>query len=454
MARKNGKSTLASGVGLYLFDADSEPGAEVYTGATKREQAKIIHSEATRMVRKSPALRKRIAVNKDNLHSEATASKYEPLGRDSNTLDGLNVHGAIIDELHAHKTRDLYDVLDTATGSRRQPLIYSITTAGFNRTTICYEQHEYTCKILERVIEDDTFFGIIFALDENDDWEDEANWIKANPNLGVSVKLDDLQRKADKAREMPAALNAFLRLHLTLWTQAETKWMDADKWRACGDVEIDPGEMLGRTCYGGLDLSSSIDISAFILVFPPEEENELYLVLCFFWIPEEAMRERTKRDRVPYEAWVREKYIEATPGNVIDYDWIIAGIQRQAELFDLAEIAFDPWGATKMIQSLQNEGFTVVPFRQGVASMSGPMKELERLIAARGLAHGGNPVLAWMADNLVAREDPAGNIKPDKSKSFEKIDGIVALIMGLDRAIRNEGQDEDSIYEEQDIKIL
>ncbi len=451
IARKNGKSTKAAGVGLYLFDADKEPGAEVYTAATKRDQARITHSEATRMVKKSGPLKKRIAIYKDNLHNEATASKFEPVGRDADSLDGLNIHGAIVDELHAHKTRDLWDVLETATGARRQPLMYAITTAGYNRQSICYELHDYTRKVLEGIIQDDSFFGIIFTLDEGDDWENEANWPKANPNLGVSVKLDDLRRKAIKAKKMPSALNAFLRLHMNVWTQAESRWLDAEKWRACGG-ETDPDGLRGRACYGGLDLSSTIDISAFVLVFPPEAKGEPFKVLCRFWIPEAAMHERSKRDRVPYDAWVRDGFIEATPGDVIDYKFIIAEILELAARYDLNEVAFDRWGASKMIQELQEAELTVAAFGQGFASMSGPMKELERLIAAGELAHGDNPVLRWMADNLVAQMDPAGNIKPDKARSIEKIDGMVALIMALSRAILQ--GDGGSVYEERGLLEL
>lgn len=453
VARKNGKSTMISGAGLYLLDADGEPGAEIYTAATKKDQAKITHSEATRMVKASPLLRKRIGIFKDNLHVEKTASKFEPLGRDADSLDGLNIHGCIVDELHAHKTRDLWDVLETATGARRQPLMIAITTAGFNRQSICYEQHEYTRKILDQIVKDDTFFGIIYALDDDDDWEDERNWIKANPNLGISVKLDDLRRKAAKAKEMPSALFAFLRLHMNLWTQAETKWIDPVKWRACGDP-VEAEGLRGRICYGGLDLSSTIDITALVLVFLPLKAKDKFRILCFFWCPEESIHERSKRDRVPYEAWLLQGFIEATPGNVIDYAFILAKIEELAGMFDLREIAFDRWGATKLAQDMQESGLTIVEFGQGFASMSGPMKELERLIASEEMAHGNNPVLAWMADNLVARQDPAGNIKPDKEKSIEKIDGMVALIMALDRAIRNEGESGESVYEERGVLLL
>lgn len=452
VARKNGKSTIGAGIGLYLLVADGEPGAEVYTAATKRDQARITHSEATRMVKASPSLRRKIRTFKDNLHIPGSASKFEPLGRDTDSMDGLNVHAAIVDELHAWKTRDMWDLIDTATGSRRQPLIFAITTAGFDRQSICYQQHEYTEKVLSGVVQDDSFFGIIFTLDDGDDWEDSRNWVKANPNLGVSKKLDDTKRKAQRAKEMPSALNAFLRLELNVWTQSETKWINVDKWGACGKA-VDGGGLRGRTGYGGLDLSSTTDISAFLLVFPPQTPDDDYQVLCRFWIPEESMRVRSKRDRVPYEAWVRQGFIQATPGNVIDYDFILAQIDEDAQAYDLDEVAFDRWGATRIVQGIEEKGLTCVQFGQGFASMSPPMKELEKLILGGKLAHGNNPVLTWMADNLVAAEDPAGNIKPSKDRSREKIDGMVALIMALDRALRhNSGKK--SVYGQRGIRSI
>lgn len=456
VARKNGKSTWAAGVGLYLFDADGEPGAEVYTAATKRDQARITHSEATRMVKASPFLRKRIGTFRDNLHNEKTASKMEPLGGDADSLDGLNVHGAIVDEIHAHKTRDLWDVLETATASRRQPLILAITTAGFDKNSLCRELNEYTKKILEGSVQDDTFFGIIYTLDRDengklkDDWENESVWVKANPNLGVSKKKEDMHRLARKAKEMPSALNAFLRLHLDVWTSASTSWMNMQRWNACGS-HVDENGLRGRTCYGGLDLSSTTDVSAWLLVFPPEVQGDLLQVVSRFFIPEESMRQRSKRDRVPYDVWVRQGLITATPGDVIDYSYILKQIDEDAQRYDIQEIAFDRWGATKIAQELQDMGGDdfLVQFGQGFRSMSPPMKELEKLVLGEEIAHGGNPVLTWMAGNVVAKEDAAGNIKPDKKASTEKIDGIVALIMALDRAIRHE--DHGSVYEERGI---
>jgi phage terminase large subunit-like protein len=315
VARKNGKSTLAAGVALYLLDADGEDGAEVYSAATKRDQAKIVHGEAARMVRSSAPLKKYLTVHRDTIHALDTNSKFEPLSSDFNSLDGLNIHGAIVDEVHAHKTRDLWDILETATGARRQPLMFAITTAGVSRESVCRELHDYTEKILEGSLKDDSFCGIIYTLDEGDDWTDERVWIKANPNLKESVKLDDLKDKARKAKEAPSALNAFLRLHMNMWTQGETRWIDPDVWNACNgrtDIEF----LKNEPCYGGLDLSSTTDITAFVLKFPNTGD-----VLPWFWIPEDEMEKRERRDRVPFSSWVRMGFVEATPGNVIDYDW-------------------------------------------------------------------------------------------------------------------------------------
>lgn len=453
VARKNGKSTLAAGIGLFLMVADGEPGAEVYSAATKRDQARITHAEATRMVKASPQLRRRLTVYKDNIHIKDTASKYEPLGRDTDSMDGLNVHGAIVDEVHAHKTRELWDLLETATGARRNPLMLAITTAGYDRQSLCWTQHEYTRKVLDGVVQDDSWFGVIYALDEADDWQDETTWIKANPNLDISKKSDDMRRLAARAKEMPSALNSFLRMHFDLWTQAETKWIAREHWDACG-MAVDAAGLRGRTAYGGLDLSSTSDITALVWVFPPQSAEDGYQVLCRFWIPEEAMVERSHNDHVPYDVWVRAGYITATPGNVIDYEYILAQVDEDMQAYDIPEIAFDRWGASRIqtqLAELGDENF-LIQFGQGFASMSPPMKELERLIAGHRLAHGNNPVLNWMADNLVARTDPAGNIKPDKEKSLEKIDGMVALIMGLDRATRHAAAD--SVYTERGILEL
>lgn len=457
VARKNGKSTMAAGLGIYLAFIDQEPSAEVFSCGTKLEQAKIVHQEAKRMVRKNPGLKKHIKVYKNNLSFEFTDSKYEPLGSDSDNLDGLNIHGIIADELHAWKNRDLWDVLETATGSRLQPMFIPITTAGMDRLSVCFEKHEHTRKLLEgwkdHSYEDDTWFGMIYTLDKDDDWRDEKVWIKANPNLGVSKYLSDLRAKAKRAENMPSSLNGFKRRELNIWVRGEFKWMPMDKWHECGGdtpaLEL-PKKLIGRTCYAGLDLSSTEDITAFVMVFL-DEEKDIH-VICRFWVPEEHILIRTRDAGVNYERWMDEGYIQATPGNTIDYDWIYEQIERDAEMFDIDQIAYDRWGASSVVQELEKRGFTVVKFGQGDVSMNPPMQELERAVLSGKIKHGDNPVLTWMADNLVAKMGPTGLLKPDKAKSAEKIDGITALLMGLDMALRH--PEKVSVYEKRGIRKL
>lgn len=452
VARKNGKTLLASGIGLFMTLLDNEGGAEVYSAATTRDQARLSHGEAVRMVKQSPILKRELRLFKDNINHEGTFSKFEPLSSDYNSLDGLNIHLAICDEVHAWKSRDLYDILRTAMGSRRQPLILTITTAGYDRQSLCYQLHEYSKKILDGVLLDDSHFGIIYAMDEGDQWEDEQVWYKANPNLGVSKSINDLRLQATQAAAMPAALNSFLRLHLDVWTQAEDRWILPDVWRASGSA-IDLDKLAGRKCYAGLDLSTTTDISAFVLAFPPlDRVNGRYDILAHFFIPEDNIEKRVRIDRVPYDVWIRHGYIKATPGNVIDYAFIMAEMEAAADIYDLQEIAFDRWGATAISTEAMERGLNMVQFGQGYASMSGPMKEVEKLILSQKLNHGNNPVLTWMADNTAVAMDPAGNVKPDKGKSRERIDGIVAMIMAMARAIINEKSG--SVYDTRGIRTL
>ena len=455
LARKNGKSTIAAGVGLYLMIADGEPGAEVYSAATKREQARITHQEATRMVKKSPSLKKRVTCFRDNLHVRDTATKFEPLGRDSDSMDGLNVHGAIVDELHAHKSDEVWGVLETATGARRNPMMFAITTAGFNQQSFCFQLRDHVIKILEGIVQDDATFGIIYTLDEEEiksgtAWSDESLWVKANPNLGVSVSIEDLRDKTIKAKSIGSALTHFLTKHLNIWTNAAELWIAPDKWKACGGP-VDEEELAGLTCYGGLDLSNTLDITAWVLVFPPQGDCDKYRILCRFWVPEERIRERAHNDRVPYDVWARDGYIEATPGESVDYEFVYAQIDQDAQRFNLVDAGFDRWGAQQIYQWAEKRGLTMVQIGQGFQSMSAPMKELERMIVSCLLMHGDNPVMTWMIHNLVATKDPAGNIKPDKRKSREKVDGPVALIMATDRAVRHDPEAGKSVYEDRDV---
>lgn len=453
LARKNGKTTLLAGIGLYMFFADGEPGAEVYCAATKKDQAKILFTEAERMRSASPGLKKRIASFRNNMNIAATASKFEPLGADEDTLDGLNPHCAIADEVHAHKTRMLWDVLETAMGARTQPLMLGITTAGFNRESLCWALREYGEKVLEQINDDDSFFFYIAELDAGDDWEDENNWIKANPNLGVSVKIEELRERAAKAKQLPTALNSFLRLRLNVWTSSETAAIKPDEWRACIGfpmkdrtakslrTEIEK-KLEGRECFIAIDLSSTEDITCEGKLFPPESEDEPYIFIPHFWLPEENLRKKIEQWRQPYDVWMRDGFIEGTDGNVVDYSAVQAQVLRDFERYQVRELAFDPWNATQFSNDLQRAGIPaeqLVKFAQTIGMFAEPTKLLlEKLIPSRKIAHLGNPVLAWMASNLLVKEDLNGNRRPVKAKAAGKIDGIVALIMALGRAASSE----------------
>lgn len=453
--RKNGKTTLLAGTGLLLFAMDGEPGAEVYSAATKRDQAKISWDEAVRMVNASPMLSNMIRHwrSSDTLSIEATASKYQPLGADADTMDGLNVHGALIDELHAHHTSDVVDVLRTATGSRRQPLQFEITTAGFDQNGIGHQHYEYARNILTQVFDDDTWFAFIAELDEGDDWKDETTWAKANPNLGVSLKLSTLQANAFEAKNRPQALTNFLCKHLDVWVQQAERWIPLDAWDA-GVVEVDLGSLAGRACYGGLDLSSKIDVTAFVLVFPGLDDAPP-LLLSWFWIPEDSMREREEHDRVPYGVWLANEEIAATPGNVIDYEFIKARIGELATLFDIREVGFDPWSATQVAIQLRDQGLTMVEVAQRYSTLSEASKAFEAMVVGKRLTHDDNRVMRWMVDCVSVVQDSADNIrpaKPDRRQSAKRIDGVAAAVNALFCMLRHE--DATSVYEERDLLVL
>lgn len=451
--RKNGKSTIAAGIALYMLFADGEPGAEVYSAAADRDQAAIVFDEARRMVENSPHLTRRSESYKKSIVVPSSHSVYRVLSADAHTKHGFNAHCVVFDELHAQPNRDLFDVLTTSQGARRQPLLVMITTAGFDRNSICWEQHEYAVRVKQGVIDDDEFFAFIAAAEDKDDWQDPTVWAKANPGMGVTVKVDYLRAEAQRASQVPAYQNTFRRLHLNQWTQQDTRWLSLEAWDAC-QFAVDERLLNGGMCYGGLDLASTSDIAAFVLDFPPEpgDERGVHQWLAKFWIPEENIVERSRRDRVPYDAWVREGLITATPGNVIDYSKIVMDIEALGLIYDIQEIAFDRWGAVLVSQQLEGAGFTMVGFGQGFVSMASPTKELLRLVLDGKLAHGRNPVLRWMADNMVVTTDAAGNVKPNKEKSREKIDGIVAGIMALDRAMRHANTG--SVYESRGLRIL
>jgi phage terminase large subunit-like protein len=343
-------------------------------------------------------------------------------------------------------------VIDTSTAARRQPLIFVITTAGHDQNSVCYEQHDYVTRILEDVIQDDSYFGYIACADEGDDWRLVSTWRKANPNLGITVKLDDLKRKAKKARRMPSAQNAFRRLHLNEWTEQAERWLDMPMWDACA-TRSPMARLKGLECFGGLDLASTTDLAAFALIFPPQIDSLWHLLLHFF-VPRETLRKRSRSDRVPYDVWSRSGHITATDGNVIDYDFIRTHINAQRELYRIKEIAYDRWNASQIVTDLGADGATMVAFGQGFASMSAPTKEFETLLTAKLIAHGGNPVLRWMARNVAVTRDAADNMKPNKVKSKDRIDGIVAAVMAVGRATVHERPGRKLGFEKHGIRTL
>ena len=453
--KKNGKSELAAAVALYMTCGDNEWGAEVYGCASDRQQASIVFDVAVDMVDQCPALKNRInpIMSVKRLVYEPTGSFYQVLSADAYRKHGLNVHSVIFDELHAQPNRELIDVMTKGSGdARKQPLFFLITTAGTDRTSICYEQHQKAADIIEGRKVDPTFYPVIYGLEDSADWGDEKNWYKANPSLGYTIDIEKVRNAYISAKENPAEENVFRQLRLNQWVKQSTRWMPMDKWDACA-FPINKDELEGRACYAGLDLSSTSDITALVLVFPPRTDDEKYMILPFFWIPEDNLQLRVRRDHVPYDTWQKTGDLNTTEGNVIHYGFIEQFIEKLGEQYHILEIAYDRWGAVQMVQDLEGMGFTVVPFGQGYKDMSPPTKELMKLTLEQRLAHGGNPVLRWMMDNVFVRQDPAGNIKMDKEKSTEKIDGAVATVMALDRAIRNEGSG-NSIYDDRGIIVL
>jgi len=449
LPRKNGKSTFSAALALYLLIADGEGGAEVYSAAGDIPQASIVFNEAYNMVLQTAALAKRCKLleSTKRILVRETGSRYQVLSAEHETKHGFNASGIIFDELHVQPNRSLWDVLTTSSGTRRQPLTVVITTAGWDRHSICWEVHDHARQVIDGIVEDPSFYAVIYAADEEDDWTDESVWHKANPALGTFRDIDEMRAFCKRAQQVPALENTFRRLYLNQWTKQESRFIPMELWDVCAEQ---PGPYEGRDVYCGLDLASTTDIAAFVMISRCED---VFDVWPFFWVPEENIEERAKRDRVPYEEWVRQGLIIATPGNRIDYGWITHKVIEIADVCRLQEIAYDRWGMAQLGPELQDEGFTIVPFGQGFASMAAPTKELLSLILGKQIRHGGNPVLRWMADNMVVKQDPAANVKPDKSKSTERIDGMVALIMALDRCLRNT-QSNESVYEDEGLLIL
>lgn len=454
--KKQGKSELAAAVALLLTCGDGEERAEVYGCAADRQQAAIVFDVAADMVRMCPALSKRVKIlaSQKRLIYTPTNSFYQVLSAEAYSKHGFNIHGVVFDELHTQPNRKLFDVMTKGSGdARMQPLYFLITTAGTDTHSICYETHQKAKDIIEGRKIDPTFYPVIYGADESDDWTDPKVWKKANPSLDITVGIDKVKAACESAKQNPGEENAFRQLRLNQWVKQAVRWMPMEKWDNCA-FTVDEDELEGRVCYGGLDLSSTTDITAFVLVFPPLDEEDKYIILPYFWIPEDNLTLRVNRDHVPYDVWERQGYLQTTEGNVVHYGFIEQFIEQLGERFNIREIAFDRWGAVQMVQNLEGMGFTVVPFGQGFKDMSPPTKELMKLVLEQKIAHGGHPVLRWNMDNIYIRTDPAGNIKADKEKSTEKIDGAVATIMALDRAIRCGNDYGASVYDERGLLFL
>ncbi len=445
VARKNAKSTWAAALLLLLVAADGEPGAQGYSAATTGEQAREVFDVARNMADREPEFKARFGVDvgKHDITIPSTASGAKPLNAEGSTLDGLNVHVAVIDELHAHKTRALFDVIDSATGARSQPLILMITTAGSDRSGICYEQRDYTVKVLERTIEDETWFGIIFTLDEGDLWHDSAVWRKSNPNLGVSVKEDDMQAACRKALSTPSAQANFLTKRMNIWVNSDSAWMDMQAWDRCADRTLTVERVAHLVCIAALDLASKVDVAAKVNIFRDRDADHYY-VIPTFWLPERAVEQGRNSQ---YDGWRRSGHLEVTDGDVIDFGAIKASISADLVALQMAELPYDPWQATQLAQEMQAEGAPMVEYRQTVQNMSEPMKQLEALVLLGKLTHNGNPMMTWMMSNVVCHRDAKDNIYPRKERDENKIDGPVAAIMALGRFVAGAQVEEKSFWE-------
>lgn len=443
IARKNGKTTFCAGIGLYLLMHDREDGAEIYAAATTRDQAKICFEECIKMVRQSPQLARNLDISGGKkpalLTYEKRLAKFLPLSSDAHTLDGLNPSGAIVDELHQHKTSEILDVIETGTGARRQPLIFTITTAGSNQQGVCYAQRDHGIKVLEGAstggaFSDDSYFCFIAEMDPGDDWTDENNWRKGNPNLGESVRAEELRDQCNRAKLAPSRQNAFRQLRLNQWVEQSARFINMEDWRK---LPAKRANLEGRPCFAGLDLSSTKDLCALVLTFPPMDDKEPWHLLPFFWLPADRLTDQDAPRRLVnlYREFVKKGDLKTTPGNIVDYDYIRDEINRLGQIYDIREIGFDPWNKSWIVPKLEADGFQMVQMRQGVATLHAPTKFFESLIISRNLNPSANSVFAWNVSNVSVYRDNNGNMKPARENDDLKIDGVVAAVMGLGRAI-------------------
>ena len=449
IARKNGKTALSAGIGLYMLFADGESRPEVYSAATVKDQAKICFADAVEIV-KATDLKNYITPYRNSIVYELKGGQFKPLSSDYGTHDGLNPSCGIIDEFHAHKDSGMFDVIKSAFGARRQPLMFIITTAGFNKAGACYTYRDNVIKVLRGVNQDDTLFGMIYTLDSNEEWDNPKMWIKSNPNFGVSLSVDYLAGEIKDAKNRPEAVRNVMTKNVNLWVDAEKTWILDEVWQKCDGLSR-VEDLQGCDCWGGLDLSNVSDITAFVLLF---NENNRFQLLPFFWIPEEKMLEKIRKENINYDHWVRQGFVKVTPGNITDYDFVKADILKIAADYNLKSTAYDRWNSSQTIIDLSNEGLTFNPFGQGYGSMSAPTKQFEALVLSEQIEHFGNPVLRWMLSSTLVKTDPAGNIKPDKEKSTQKIDGIVASIMALGEWMTDQANDDSNPYNDRGLLTL
>lgn len=429
--RGSGKSTLSSGVALYCLVADREPGAEVYSFATTRDQAKIVFGDAKVMAEHNEPLRKKfgLQVLANALYVPSTNSTFQAKSAEGSTLDGLNTHLAIVDELHAHKTRAVYDVVETSLGKRRSSLLWCITTAGFDTSGICYEVRTMCTKVLEKTTEDETQFAIIYTIDAGDDWTSLESLEKANPNWNVSVRPEIITALLAKAKTLPSAANNFKTKHLDVWCSASAAWMDMLAWKKCESANLDLADFEGKPCFIGLDLGSKSDITAKAYLFPYEEgEKQKYAVFCDCWLPEQAIEHSPNSQ---YSGWVATGRIHETEGAMTDLNVVEDSLREDLSRFDVQAIVYDPWHATQLVSALSEGGAPMLECRNTVQNLSDPTKTLEALVKGGDIVHDGNPVLTWMMSNVVARLDNKDNIFPKKERPENKIDGAMATIFAL-----------------------
>lgn len=441
--RKNGKTPWAAGVVLAVMFMDHEPGAQLYSAACDREQAALIFRHASGMISREPEMDERVRIYRTYKSIEYPAENtiYRALSADAGTKHGLNVHLAVIDEVHAHPNGELIDVLTTGTASRRQPLTVYTTTADYNRPSVCNRLYQRAVRVRDGEIKDESLLPVIYEASADDDWRDPKVHAKANPNLGISVRREYFEKKCKRAQEEPSYQNTFKRLHLNIKTESDVRWLDLADWDACeGDPAVRE-KLAGSACFAGLDMSSTSDLTALSLFFA-----EWSAVLSFCWVPKETAVKRLERNRVQYLVWSEQGELELTEGNVVDQDYIRRRLNELAEIYNIRELAIDRWNTSQLQTQLDGDGFEVVPFGQGYASLSAPAKELERMVVGGRLQHFGHPVLRWCASNVMIEHDAADNIKPSKKKSTEKIDLVVSLVMAIGRAIVSQ-DDSGSVYD-------